>query len=267
MVGNVLPFKVNNYVTDELIDWSDVSNDPIYQLTFPQTGMLTEEHFKSMESTLALNASRDEIKSAANKIRFDLNPHPAGQMNDNVPVIDGIRLTGVQHKYEQTTLFFPSHSQTCHAYCTFCFRWPQFVGIDELKFAMKETELLVKYLKKNPQITDVLFTGGDPMVMTARRFESYIDPLLNAGIENLQNIRIGTKSLSYWPYRFISDNDADDMLRLFERIVKSGIHLAFMAHFNHSRELMTPAVEKGHQQDIEYRCSDQNAVSRHEKDQ
>ncbi len=50
----------------------------------------------------------------------------------------------MQHKYRETVLFFPSQGQTCHAYCSFCFRWPQFVGMDEWKFAMRETELLDK---------------------------------------------------------------------------------------------------------------------------
>ena len=35
VVGNVLPFKVNNYVVDQLINWDKVPQDPIFQLTFP----------------------------------------------------------------------------------------------------------------------------------------------------------------------------------------------------------------------------------------
>ncbi len=243
VVGNVLPFKVNNYVVDELIDWSDIPNDPLFQLTFPQRGMLSDDHFAQMESALQRSAGKSEIANVANDIRLELNPHPAGQQ-DNVPELDGVKLTGIQHKYRETLLFFPSNGQTCHAYCTFCFRWPQFVGMDEMKFAMRETELLTAYLREHPEVSDVLFTGGDPMVMSAKNFSSYIDPLLDADIESLRTIRIGTKSLSYWPYKFLTDKDADDMLRLFEKIVKSGRHLALMAHFNHPNELKTEAVQK-----------------------
>ncbi|MCB0851192.1 MAG: lysine 2,3-aminomutase, partial [Bacteroidetes bacterium] len=124
VVGNVLPFKVNNYVVDELIDWDNIPDDPIFQLTFPQEGMLSSEHFAQMETALAQNLKGKELKAVANKIRYQLNPHPAGQQK-NVPEINGVKLTGVQHKYRETVLFFPSNSQTCHAYCTFCFRWPQ----------------------------------------------------------------------------------------------------------------------------------------------
>jgi KamA family protein len=243
VVGNVLPFKVNSYVADELIDWSNIPDDPIFQLTFPQKGMLSEAHFGEMESAIHRGMGKSELKTVANTIRLQLNPHPAGQQK-NVPEIDGIKLTGIQHKYRETLLFFPSNSQTCHAYCTFCFRWPQFVGMDELKFAMKQAEMLVKYLQRHPEVTDVLFTGGDPMVMSAKKFETYIQPLLNADLPHLQTIRIGTKSLGYWPYKFLTDKDADDMLRLFEKIVDHGYHLAFMAHFNHPVELSTPAVQK-----------------------
>ena len=41
-------------------------------------------------------------------------------------------MRGLQHKYRETVLFFPAQGQTCHAYCTYCFRWPQFVGLDDL---------------------------------------------------------------------------------------------------------------------------------------
>jgi len=242
VVGNVLPFKANNYIVEELIDWNNLPNDPIFQLTFPQKEMLSQKHFKEMEKALNHNYSKAELKAVANKIRYELNPHPSGQ-KDNIPVLDASKLLGIQHKYKETVLFFPSNSQTCHAYCTFCFRWPQFVGIKDLKFSMEETDLLVKYLQEHPEITDVLITGGDPLVMSAKKLQEYIDPLLNADLPNLQSIRIGSKSLSYWPYRFINDKDTDDLLSLFEKVVNSGIQLAFMAHFNHSNELKTRAVQ------------------------
>lgn len=217
-------------------------NDPIYTLTFPRKEMLQPAHYRVMEKLVSSGASREAIKAAANEIRLQLNPHPAGQLEHNVPMIEGMKLTGMQHKYRETVLFFPSQGQTCHAYCTFCFRWPQFVGMDELKFGMRETELLIKYLQNHPEVSDLLFTGGDPMVMKNKVFASYIDAILAADIPSLQTIRIGTKALSYWPYKFLTDDDAEDTLRTFGKIVKSGRNLAIMAHFNHPVELSTSAV-------------------------
>lgn len=244
VVGNVLPFKTNNYVVNELINWENLENDPMFKLTFPQKGMLNEEHYKAMKIVLDNTTNRDEIKHMANIIRNELNPHPAGQIEHNVPEVNGEKLMGMQHKYRETVLFFPSQGQTCHAYCTFCFRWPQFVGMDELKFATKEASLLKDYVQANQEVTDILFTGGDPMIMKAKIFATYIQPLLDAEIPNLQTIRIGTKALSYWPYKFTSDDDANEMLDLFEAIIKKGINLSFMAHFSHPVELETPAVKE-----------------------
>ena len=242
IVGSVLPFKTNNYVVDNLIDWNKVPDDPMFKLTFPQKEMLIPKHYQEMKSVIKNGADKAAIKEAANKIRLTLNPHPAGQLEHNVPMIEGEKLFGMQHKYRETVLFFPSQGQTCHAYCTFCFRWPQFVGMDDLKFASKEAELLVKYVKDHTEVTDVLFTGGDPLIMKTKHLETYIRPLLEANIPNLRNIRIGTKALGYWPYRFLTDDDAADLLTLFEDVKRAGKHLALMAHFNHTVELSTDAV-------------------------
>ncbi|GAB4411701.1 MAG: KamA family radical SAM protein [Bacteroidia bacterium] len=242
VVGNVFPFKVNNYVVEHLIDWARVPDDPMFMLTFPQRNMLSPENFRLMADALRAGGTRDHIRHVANQIRAELNPHPAGQMELNVPQIDGVRLPGMQHKYRETLLFFPQQGQTCHAYCTFCFRWPQFVGIQELKFAMKEVEYMVRYLHAHPQISDVLFTGGDPMIMSHTRLAHYIRPLL--AVPSIRQIRIGSKSLGYWPYRFTTDRDADEVLRLFEEVRAAGKHLAFMAHVNHRRELLSPVVRE-----------------------
>jgi KamA family protein len=241
-VSAVLPFRVNPYVIDNLIDWSRVPDDPIYQLTFPQRGMLDPADFDRMADLVRREAPAAEIQAAARGIQMSLNPHPAGQMELNVPHIDGEPLSGMQHKYRETVLYFPSQGQTCHAYCTYCFRWAQFVGIEELRFSANEADLLARYVRRRREVTDVLFTGGDPMVMNVDKLRRYIDPLLE--IDHLIHIRIGTKALAYWPYRFTTDRDADDFLRLVERVHQAGKHLAIMAHVSHAAELYPePAQE------------------------
>lgn len=146
IVGRVLPFKTNNYVIDELIDWNNIETDPIFTLNFPRRDMLSQKHYNTISSLIDADADKIIIDEAVKKIRLSLNPNPAGQ-EQNVPQIGEIKLKGVQHKYRETVLFFPRQGQTCHAYCTFCFRWPQFSGMSGLKFAMKEADLLLKYLK------------------------------------------------------------------------------------------------------------------------
>ncbi len=244
VVGHVLPFKTNNYVINELIDWDNYKKDPLYILNFPQRGMLEPDDFNHMAKVIKSGADRTSINKEANKIRERLNPHPAGQLEYNVPELNGVRLNGVQHKYNETLLFFPSQGQTCHAYCTFCFRWPQFTGMDQMKFAMNEIEQIIKYLKQHNEVTDILITGGDPMVMKSKVLDLYLTKLIEADLPNLQNIRIGSKSLSFWPYRYLTDDDAEDVLNIFKKVIDAGMSLAFMAHFNHYRELETEAVQQ-----------------------
>lgn len=244
VVSAVLPFRSNEYVARELIDWDRVPNDPIFQLTFPQKGMLSEGNYETIARLVRAGASHDEIERAAERIRFQLNPHPAGQMTHNVPKHHGVAVRGVQHKYRETCLFFPSNGQTCHAYCTFCFRWAQFVGNEDLKFASHEASTLVDYLREHRWVTDVLFTGGDPMIMGTKVLKRYIEALLDPDLEHVQTIRIGTKSVAYWPQRFVTDPDADELIALFDRVVASGKHLAVMGHYSHPTELSTPIAEQ-----------------------
>jgi len=240
VVGSVLPFKTNNYVCEQLIDWDNIPDDPMFQLTFPQEAMLDPEHFSRIADLITADAPQSEIKAVAREIQLSLNPHPAGQVEMNAGYLEGQVVQGVQHKYRETVLFFPTQGQTCHAYCTYCFRWPQFVKLDDLKFASKEIDRLVAYLKLNPAVSDVLFTGGDPMTMRTELIRRYVEPLLADDL-GISTIRFGTKAPAYWPYRFTDGTDADDLLRLFEEIVASGRHLAVLAHFSHPVELSTDA--------------------------
>ena len=240
VVAQVLPFRTNTYVVQQLIDWSRVPEDPIFVLTFPQKDMLDEEDFVRIRDMLRAGAPKAAINEAVHEIRLRLNPHPAGQLTHNVPVFQGRRLEGLQHKYRETVLVFPSPGQVCHAFCTYCFRWAQFVGEPDLRMAINESQDLTDYLRAHPEVTDVLFTGGDPMVMKTSVLERFIRPLLDETFAHVQDIRIGTKALAYWPSRFFDDR----VLKLFEEVVAAGRHLAVMAHFTHPRELETDEVRE-----------------------
>ncbi|NED75164.1 lysine 2,3-aminomutase [Streptomyces sp. SID9944] len=240
LLAHVLPFRVNEYVLDELIDWTDPAEDPIFRLVFPQRGMLPEDDERSLEALVRSGATKGETAAEVARIRAGLNPHPSGQREYNVPVHEGERVAGLQHKYRETVLYFPTQGQSCHSFCTYCFRWAQFVGDPSLRFAAPGPDRLVRYLHDHPEVSDVLVTGGDPMVMSTDRLTGHLEPLL--GVDSVDTIRIGTKSLAYWPQRFVSDADADSLLRLFERIAAAGKQVAVMAHFTHPRELRTALV-------------------------
>lgn len=77
------------------------------------------------------------------------------------------------------------------------------------------------------------------MIMGLNNIKAYIEPLLEPEFDHIQSIRIGTKSVAYWPYKYVTDKESDDLLRLFDKVVASGKHLAIMGHYNHWKELST----------------------------
>src|SRR5215467_9487515 len=130
--------------------------------------MLVSEDVAQLFDLVDIEAPKAEIDALAHQVRMKLNPHPAGQLQLNIPSFHEEPMPGVQHKYHETVLFFPKQGQTCHAYCTYCFRWAQFVGEPDLKMAADDIERLKRYLTGHPEVTSILFTGGDPMIWASR---------------------------------------------------------------------------------------------------
>ena len=237
VVASVLPFKVNQFVMDELIDWTAVPDDPIFRLTFPAREMLPAYIFDAVSPLVLAGATRSEIASVVGGLRRDLNPHPSGQLTHNVPVFDRLAQTGMQHKYRETLLVFPSQGQTCHSYCGYCFRWAQFVGDSDLKFSCRDPRQMTEHLRRHPEISDVLLTGGDPLVMSTVVLRRWVEPLLARDLDHVSTIRLGTKALAYWPHRITDDADGPDLLALVRQCVDAGRTVAVMMHVSHPREL------------------------------
>ncbi|MFD0547722.1 hypothetical protein ACFQ0X_00080 [Streptomyces rectiviolaceus] len=85
VVSSVLPFKVNNYVLDELIDWDRAPDDPIYRLTFPDRDMLPEPLYEEVAELIDGKVPRAELLGAVNRARLQLNPHPGGSCRRTFP--------------------------------------------------------------------------------------------------------------------------------------------------------------------------------------
>jgi len=236
VVAKVLPFKVSSYVVDELIDWGAAPEDPIYRLVFPHRDMLEPSAYAQVAALLG-DGDRAGLAAAVAAVRAELNPHPGEQLSQNIPQEDELETWGLQHKYQRTVLVFPKQGQTCHSYCGYCFRWAQFTDQPALRQAVTGPQVLTSYLSRHPEVSDVLMTGGDPLVMRTELLEQYLEPLLQPRFDHIRTIRIGTKALAYWPYRITDGPDADRLIELLSRLVERGKHVAFMAHFSHPREL------------------------------
>ena len=243
IVAQVFPFKINEFIVDR-INWDKYQDDPIFQLTFPQKEMLHPDEINLIKNLKATGASRDLIAQKISDIRAQKNPAPANQ-SANRPFIDTDNepefIDGLQHKYKKIVLMFHKNAQTCHAYCTYCFRFNQFVGKD--KFLEEDHVRLHKYLKAHPEVSDVLMTGGDPATMKTDVWKKILLPLLSPEYEHVQTIRMGTKGLSYHPYRFLTEPDADELIALFRKMREHGKHVSIMAHFSHYQEMGPVTLE------------------------
>ncbi len=179
-----------------LINWAD-RNDPIRRIVIPSETELTEY------------GNLDPSREAENYV---------------VP--------GCQHKYRQTALLLVSNR--CDAYCRFCFRKRLFQPHPS------ETTLDISagiaYITAHPEITNVLLTGGDPLVLSTRRLAEILGAL--RAIPHVRIIRLGTKTLAFHPFRILDDPHLLAVLSQHSR-PDGRIHL--MIHFDHPRELTTEA--------------------------
>lgn len=74
----------------------------MFQLSFPQPGMLHESDLNTMIRAQHAGMDRSQMQKLAELIRANLNPHPANQKTENVPRYKGMELAGMQHKYRET---------------------------------------------------------------------------------------------------------------------------------------------------------------------
>jgi KamA family protein len=243
IVAQVFPFKINQHIIDQ-IHWNNYQKDPLFQLTFPQKDMLFPDEISELLALKTANAPRDIMAQKVSEIRNRKNPAPANQ-SANRPFIDHDNepefIDGLQHKYKKIVLMFHKNAQTCHAYCTYCFRFNQFVGKD--KFLEDDHVRLHRYLKSHKEVSDVLMTGGDPATMKTDVWKKVLLPLLSPEYDHVQTIRMGTKALTYHPYRFLTDPDADDLIALFRKMRDHGKHISIMGHFSHFQEMGPVTLE------------------------
>jgi len=181
-----------------LIDWSD-PRDPIRRIAVPDP--------MEMEESGALDPSRESNYTVA---------------------------PGLQHKYRETALMLVS--DMCGTFCRFCFRKRLFMdgGAEITRDVTEEIE----YIRQHPEITNVLLTGGDPLIMATTKLEPIIAAIRE--IEHVGIIRIGSKMPAFNPYRILDDPSLAEMIRKFSTPEK---RIYIMAQFNHPRELSPQAVE------------------------
>ena len=94
------------------------------------------------------------------------------------------------------------------------------------------------YIADHPEVTNVLLTGGDPLLMSTRRLTEIFDELRQ--IEHVKIIRIGSKMPAFDPWRVTRDAELQAAFRKYST-AQQRIYL--MAHFDHPRELTKEAID------------------------
>jgi KamA family protein len=96
----------------------------------------------------------------------------------------------------------------------------------------------LKYIAGQPQVTNVLLTGGDPLLMSTIRLRRILEAL--RAIPHVQIIRLGSKLPAFNPWRILDDQELQQVLRALSTPQK---RIYLMAHFDHPRELTPAALE------------------------
>ncbi|MDH3402888.1 MAG: hypothetical protein OES32_06010 [Acidobacteriota bacterium] len=221
------------------IDWEEFTADSIFQMVFPQPGMIRRQ----VVEAYCRADSREERERIAADYMHETNPHDCHQLL-NKPWFTSETgevevLHGSQHKYPQCQLIFDRQTQHCFSFCTYCFRHAQVRG-DEDMFVQEDVDQVHDYLRAHEEVNDLLITGGDAGYLTAERFARYVAPLLeDPTLIHVKTVRLGSRALTYQPEIVLSPK-YEGMLELFERLYDHGIQVAWMAHFSTPREVLNP---------------------------
>jgi len=119
----------------------------------------------------------------------------------------------------------------CALYCRYCLR-KRMVGDEDWTMKRRELTAAIDWIRRTPEIRDVLLTGGDPLVFADDRLEWLLREL--RAIPHVEIIRLGTRLPVTLPFRI-----TDDLVRMLERYHPIWLN----THFNHPRELTPEAAE------------------------
>jgi KamA family protein len=143
-------------------------------------------------------------------------------------------MPGLEHKYPSTALLLVSN--VCDGICRYCFR--KRVFINPQNEYLRDIPAAIQYIKEHHEITNVLLTGGDPLVLKPSKLEVIIREL--RAIEHVSIIRIGTKIPAFNPSRIVGDPALSDIIKKYSTEQK---RIYIMTHFIHPRELTDLAIK------------------------
>ncbi len=157
---------------------------------------------------------------------FLLSPE---EMEDPLAEDSHSPVPGLVHRYPDRVLMLVTTQ--CASYCRYCTR-SRMVGNPHAQFSLADYERQIAYIAANPQVRDVLISGGDPLILPLHILEALLRKLRE--IPHVEIIRIGTRVPVFLPQRV--DEELVNVLRRYHPLWMN-------IHFNHPKEI-TPEVEK-----------------------
>ncbi len=236
----VYRFKATSHILNA-IDWTAYANDSLYQLVFPQPGMMRPD----IVAQYAVTTDPELRSRIAYDYKEHTNPHDGHQLL-NKPWLEtadgGIDVVeGSQHKYPQCQLVFDKSTQTCFAFCTYCFRHAQLRQDDDM-FIQEDIDQIHRYLRQHKEVTDLLITGGDAGYIPYERLKAYVMPIVeDPSLIHVRTVRIASRVLTYLP-EMILTKKYEKILGLFDVMHENGVQLSWMSHFSTPRELLNPST-------------------------
>ena len=197
----------------------------------------------------------DAITALGDRFHFVITPYYASLMDPTDPACpirrqvvpataelgdpDGLRdpLDEVLHSPVKNVIrVYPDRiafcvNNECALYCRYCLR-KRMVGDDEWTMKQRELGVALDWIRRTPEIRDVLLTGGDPLVYSDAKLEWLLAEL--RAIPHVEIVRLGTRLPVTLPYRV-----TDDLCRMLAKYHPIWLN----THFNHPRELTTDAAE------------------------
>jgi len=239
---NLKEFKeaLGDALDDELLE--DIRRDQEERATMSM--LLPPQMINTMrEDDLRSDPVRRYMAPALSEREKEWPSHPLSS-RDSLHEADMWAVEGLTHRYPTKVL--AELIPTCPQYCGHCTRM-DLVGNDTLqvlkyKFETKQNDrwdLMLDYLRRTPQVRDVVVSGGDMANVPIKRLEGFVMSLLD--IENVRDIRIATKGLMGLPQHFLQDDVRAAFDRMGARANERGVDIAVHTHVNHANQV-TPLV-------------------------
>ncbi|HAF47722.1 MAG TPA: lysine 2,3-aminomutase [Anaerolineaceae bacterium] len=146
-----------------------------------------------------------------------------GEMEDSLAEDAHSPVPGLVHRYPDRVLMLVTTQ--CASYCRYCTR-SRIVGDPSQTFSSKDFEAQLDYLRRTPQVRDVLLSGGDPLTLAPRVLERLLTALRE--IPHIEIIRIGSRVPVFMPQRV-----TDDLCEMLQRFHPLWLNI----HVNHPNEI------------------------------